>query len=217
MEPDPGLFKLPADLRIQIYEYLLRFDHPIKRRTLVTGSPNTALLRVSRSWHNDALPVLYSLNRVVATRNDFCSNTDESLRTPVFGEHLQHVLINNFGSSMACYFLTKTCDACDIAAPGLLAALQSMPRLKTVLVDFTSQQSTFRLFAEALPATHPDLRLKCTAVGSYSLTGPPDLAPSLHFPITPACTGLANTDGLGPRCKPHADWRRGDTSSASQS
>lgn len=132
------LDKLPTEIRIQIYEHLLRFDEPIKLRQIIPGSKNLRILRTNRQIHDEALPVLYDINRVVVTRNDFCRNTDPGLKTPLKLEHARHLLVTSFSQSIACTLIgpPRQCDVCQPDALGLIWQFTRMPRLQTVVVDY---------------------------------------------------------------------------------
>lgn len=67
---EPPWNTLPAEIRIIIYEKVLRFKHPIKKRPIKkTGEAvikkSFSLLLVNKQIHHEALPVLYdvSVNR----------------------------------------------------------------------------------------------------------------------------------------------------------
>lgn len=67
--PCPFLDKLPVEIRLEIYSYLLTFSHPLKLRQVIPGSRDLAILRINRQIHDEALSVLYDLNTIVVTRN----------------------------------------------------------------------------------------------------------------------------------------------------
>jgi len=163
------LLRLPSELRIRIYEYILTFSGPIKLRQVVSGSENTTLLRVNRQIHDEALSVLFDVNTVAITRNDLCKKTDQSLKSPVRGEHVRHLLVSNFGESIACNFLLDRCEVCEHHGKGFLDAFREMPQLKTVIVDYRYQLAKFRRFGEALASVDSNIQLSCTAVGRYHL------------------------------------------------
>jgi len=164
-----NLLSLPSELRIKVYEYILTFSGPIKLRQIVRGSEKTNLLRVNRQIYQEALPVLFDVNTVSATRNDFCTRTDDSLKTPVRSDHIRHLLITNFGESIACNFLLDRCDVCEHPAEGFLDALRTMPQLKTVVIEYSTQLTKFRHFREAMASRSKDAELYCTAVGKSRL------------------------------------------------
>ncbi|EMC95876.1 hypothetical protein BAUCODRAFT_507344 [Baudoinia panamericana UAMH 10762] len=145
------LTRLPAELRIRIYELLLTFNGaPIKLRQHVSGSPDTAIIRTNRQISNEAMAVLYDLNVIVVTRNDFCLLTISALKTPVFAQHIRHLLITSFGESITCTFLSDQgkCNVCKDSAVGLLAALSSMPYLKKAYIDYSGSAQRFKRFRE---------------------------------------------------------------------
>ncbi|KXL47912.1 hypothetical protein M433DRAFT_509422 [Acidomyces richmondensis BFW] len=147
---------------------------PIKLRVKVSGSPNVSLLRVSQQIHHEALPVLYDINTVVASRNDLCTKTDRSLKTPVCGQYIRQLLLAKCGKSIFCSF-NQACDVCSDACPGLIHIFSKMLRLRAVMVDFTSQQAKFRRFQDAIDTAsefHHAAKRICTSVGSYALAHP---------------------------------------------
>ena len=177
MEVQCHFFQIPSELRIRIYELILGFSQPIKLRQTVAGSENTTLLRVNKRMYNEALPVLFDINTVAVTRNDFCKKTDVSLKCPVPSQHVRHLLMTSFGESIACSFLLDRCNVCGVPARGVFDALRAMPQLKSVTVDYRTHIANFRLFKEALACSsrvsHCDstLKLDCIAVGIYRLRG----------------------------------------------
>lgn len=166
------LTRLPAELRIRVYELLLAFRHPIKLRQVVAGSANTHLLRANRQIYSEALPVLYERNTISATRNDFCTRTDPSLRTPVDGRRIRRLLVTSFGESIACNFTMDRCRVCADSAEGFLDALAGMPELREVVVDFSTQTASFwRLRGLSLRSGAGMGRVECEGVGSYRMRG----------------------------------------------
>lgn len=67
--PCPLLDRLPLELRLEIYTYLLTFRAPLKRRQITPGARDLAVLRLNRQIHGEALGVLYEGNWVVVARN----------------------------------------------------------------------------------------------------------------------------------------------------
>ncbi|KAK5131201.1 hypothetical protein LTR08_001226 [Meristemomyces frigidus] len=149
METEPHLLRLPSELRIRIYELVLSFARPLKLRQTVPGSENTTILRVNRQICHEALSVLYDINTIALTRNDFCSKTDAALKTPVPSQHIRHLLVTSFSESIACNYVTDRCDVCETSASGFLDALKAMPQLKEVTVDYTNALSNFTRFSES--------------------------------------------------------------------
>lgn len=60
MQSCPFFEKLPAEVRLRIYEHLLTFDAPIKLRQVVPGSRDLGVLRVCQQIYQEV-----SLNLVV--------------------------------------------------------------------------------------------------------------------------------------------------------
>ncbi|KAK4548747.1 hypothetical protein LTR36_008520 [Oleoguttula mirabilis] len=172
MDPPCCLLELPSELRISIYELVLSFPRPLKLRQTVAGSENTSLLRANKQIYREALSVLYDVNTITVTRNDFCKRTHESLKTPVPSERIQHLLVTSFGESIACNFLLDRCDVCEPSALGFLEALKSMPQLKSVVVDYHTHTSNFRSFRESVNRTGSGCSLACTGVGQFTMQAP---------------------------------------------
>ena len=164
--PDcPLLEKLPSELRLQIYAHLLHYTHHIKRRQIVPGSRDLALLRVNKQIYDEALPVLYDVNTIIVTRNDFCKCTDAGLKTPLELGQARHLLITSFCESIACNLAGQEgrCDVCQPSATGLIEALVAMPRLRTVLVDYLKYTREMVSFEKAIETE-----------GVYALEAVPD-------------------------------------------
>lgn len=53
MDSCPFFERLPAEVRLRIYEGLLTFCHPIKLRQIVPGSRDLAVLRVCQRVRNE--------------------------------------------------------------------------------------------------------------------------------------------------------------------
>lgn len=150
--PCPLLHELPVELRLRIYEYLLQYDHEIKLRQIIPGSRNLSLLRTNRQVYSEALSVLYDLNTVIVTRNDFCRNTDASLKTPLRLDHARHLLVVSLSQSIACTLNGPEgqCDVCRPSAIGLMRMFTSMLRLRTVVVDYHKHLAEMRLLKDRL-------------------------------------------------------------------
>ncbi|TKA23166.1 hypothetical protein B0A50_07196 [Salinomyces thailandicus] len=166
------LFRLPPELRIKIYELVLTFASPIKLRQTVSGSANTNILRTSKQLFRETLPVLYDTNTIAVTLNDFCERTDSSLQSPVPTQHVRHLLMTSFGESIACNFLLDRCPVCEITGEGLLEKFRAMPRLKDVVVDYSSHVGRFTRFKQCWFASPRGAgaaggKLMCTGVGIY--------------------------------------------------
>jgi hypothetical protein len=176
--PCPFLHKLPAEIRVQIYGYLLQYRLPIKLRQIVPGSRDLSLLRTNRQIYSEALSVLYDLNHIVVTRNDFCRNTEDRLKTPLQRDHVRHLLIKTFSQSIACTLSGPEgrCDVCQPSAIGLINTLASMPRLKYVLIDFARFWGEFHKLKAALAREESGLVLEAMNTDMehqhYMLKGP---------------------------------------------
>lgn len=179
------LSRLPGELRTVIYEYILRFDRPLKLRQIVAGSKNTSILRTNRQIYHEALPVLYDTNNILVTRNDFCQYTDPDLQTPLRRDQVRHLLVKNFSQSIKCssysggngMFLAGCCEVCQPTATGFFTALTELPRLQSVLVDYRYHGSEFRYIKDVIRrngmlGTLKEYRaLTCIGMGRYRLHG----------------------------------------------
>lgn len=145
----PLLDRLPVELRLHVYELLLTFTAPIKLRCIVPGSRNLSLLRTCRQIHTEALSVLHDLNTIVITRNDFCPNTDSTLKTPVNWEYVRHLRVVAFSQSIACMsqMRREKCSVCRPDASGLIEVLIKMPRLKSCVVDYRDHLAEMRAWS----------------------------------------------------------------------
>lgn len=80
------------------------------------------------------------------------------------------MLVTSYGESIACSFLPEKCECCDPSGQGFLEALRSMPRLRSVTVDYHTQNSEFRRFRDWLHTHHHDAELHCIELGVYQLS-----------------------------------------------
>ena len=163
------LQRLPVELRLRIYEHVLRFNDPIKLRQFVLGSRDLPLLRTNQQIYSEALPLLYDLNIIVVTRNDFCKHTDPGLKTPLKLDYARHLLMSRLSTSIACTLRDRDqrCSVCQPSAAGLIQAFVEMPRLQTVLVDYhehIKEMSSFR----AHLGMSDDLQLEAVPLGLNS-------------------------------------------------
>ncbi|RMY86576.1 hypothetical protein D0864_07046 [Hortaea werneckii] len=140
------LLRLPSELRIKIYELILAFNRPIKLRQTIAGSENTNILRTSKQVYEESLPVLFDINTVAVTLNDFCERTDSSLRCPVPTKRIRHMLVTSFAESIACNFLLDRCSICDITTEGFLRKIDSMSQLRSVIVEYQTHIGNFTRF-----------------------------------------------------------------------
>lgn len=181
------LTRLPAEIRLRIYEHILTFSRPLKLRQVVAGSKNTSILRANHQIYHEALPIFYDANTIIATRNDFCQDTDPELQTPLRRDHVRHLLIRNFSQSIRCssfsggnnLFLEGCCDVCKPNAAGFIAALGALPRLKTAVIDYHNHYREFDFIKQSIRgigSTHLEARhgftLTCTSMARFRLTSP---------------------------------------------
>ncbi|PIA96176.1 hypothetical protein CB0940_10465 [Cercospora beticola] len=184
------LTRLPGELRSLIYSHILTFSRPLKLRQIVAGSPNTSILRTSSQIYSEALPVFYSCNTILCSRNDFCQHTDsEDLQTPLHRkDQIQNLLVKNFSQSIKCssysggnnMFLAGCCEVCQPTATGFLQVLTSgyaFPKLKSVVIDYHNHVGEFGYVKDVMRrnAKLETLRLHrelvCTGMGQFELRG----------------------------------------------
>ncbi|KAK4955099.1 hypothetical protein LTR10_007293 [Elasticomyces elasticus] len=167
-QPCPLLTKLPSELRIRIYEDVLRFDNPIKLRQHVPGSESTTILRCNRQIYHEALAVLYDVNIVSVSRNDFCAKTTSALQTPILAQHVKHLRFTRFSESIACNFLLDRCSVCQSDAKGLVELLEhGMPMLKSVTIDYSTQINAFLQFKDLVSQGGTNTTVDCINIGVY--------------------------------------------------
>ncbi|KAK5117194.1 hypothetical protein LTR85_008962 [Meristemomyces frigidus] len=193
---------LPAELRIRIYEYVLaagvpierrlceyqdRAGHPIARlRQESDGTPSEAknLLTVNRLTYKEALPSLFKVNTISATRSDFCNGVISRSDTHVAIKHLVNLELSNFVVPGVCDLCVKEhmCGMCHDAGFSLLNYLTSLPHLRTITINYggskrdqdTASTAAFARFRSTLrrPSyVFYGLTLTCTATGEYKLEG----------------------------------------------
>ena len=162
------LEKLPAELRIRIYEELVGFDAPIKLRQVVPGAKDLPILRTNRQIYNEALSVLYEVNTIVVTRNDFCKLTDQRLKTPLRLDQARHLLMTSISQSIVCTISgpARWCNVCEFSATGLIEAFTRMPRLLTVVIDYHKHLGEMQKLADNLRSVG-HLELEPTTVEGY--------------------------------------------------
>ncbi|KAK5678874.1 hypothetical protein LTS10_008529 [Elasticomyces elasticus] len=171
-QPCRLLTKLPSELRIRIYEDVLRFDNPIKLRQHVPGSESTTILRCNRQIYHEALAVLYDINIVSVSRNDFCAKTTSALQTPILAQHVKHLRFTRFSESIACNFLLDRCSVCQSDAEGLMELLEhGMPMLKSVTIDYSTQINAFLQFKDLVSQGGANTIVECIDIGIYRIRG----------------------------------------------
>lgn len=188
------LARLPAELRVQVYEHILAFERPLKLRQVVAGSKNTSILRANCQIHDEALPVFYDINTILATRNDFCEWPDSELQTPIRRDQARRLLIKHFSQSIRCssflggnnMVLAGCCSSCHPSADGFIEALSQLPRLQTVVIDYHHHQREFgfiKTTIEGIGSTSVHSRagckIRCVDIAKYQFTSgllPPGLS-----------------------------------------
>lgn len=185
------LSRLPGELRSLIYSHILTFSRPLKLRQIVAGSPNTSILRANSQIYSEALPIFYTCNTILCSRNDFCQHTtsSEDLQTPLHRkDQIRHLLVKNFSQSIKCssysggnnMFLAGCCEVCQPTATGFLQVLTSgieLPKLKSVVIDYHHHVAEFGYVKDVMRrnARLETLRLHrelvCTGMGEFELRG----------------------------------------------
>lgn len=181
--------KLPAEIRLRIYGYVLCLDVPLK---LVSNARHSArprnleILRVNRLTHNEALAALYEANTVCADRAAFCNNVKARPYSTLNHDLIRNLYITNLAPSPACEALRTLptwpapkredpCVYCDKSILPLIRSLRYMPRLRSVFIDFHGHADIIPKLAATLEGAYgraTDLRLTCVGVGKYTLAGP---------------------------------------------
>lgn len=199
--------RLPPEIRVQIYQHLLRFDAPLK--PLASGSrcptfhrdKSLAILRVNRLIHAEALSVLYDLNTFSVPRSAFCTGKTTSgsharKEATINHDLIRTLNITTLAPSPACATLIADrkiwsalepcpspapCVHCDTCLLPLLRTLRAMPRLRNVQIEYHAHADLIRKLAATLTGTHgraTGLNLTCTGIGTHALAG------SAWFPHT---------------------------------
>jgi hypothetical protein len=181
---------LPVELRLQIYE-VVKFNRPIKRRTMIGYPPLASILRANRQTY-EAIDTLFANSTFVFTRKDFCTRAEalgsHTIKRPAPPTNfLRHVIISNFDESTVCSpFSDNTqCSTCQTEAFGFLRALEAMPLLRTIMVDVHRSPAQFEDFFNTFAAGQCDLELLCTEFGRYQLTGPALEGKDIKFEFRP--------------------------------
>ena len=166
---DAFIDNLPPELRLKVYHCVFLAGTRRHQRT------RTAILRTCRLIHQEALPVLYdtcaATVKMVAVvkmvglykpKAHFMSN-----RTL-----LRHILIKHIRPCDLCTnIMLKTCPACNPAAKALLDEVKTMPRLRSVVVDYHLQPDLLKSFASYAANDKYGVTLVCIGVGRYMLLG----------------------------------------------
>ncbi|KAK3709959.1 hypothetical protein LTR37_010578 [Vermiconidia calcicola] len=178
--------RLPTELRLQIYEYVLQFDVPIKldrqpRRT--ARSKIAGLLLANRLIYMEALPVLYDLNTIVIRRAELC-RYKSSVRPQLSCKPalVQRLYVDDLHPSYRCVAainrrwpaVGQPCENCRPSILPFVDALRQMPRLNEVFIDYYRHASAVQALAKGLHETADvasELQLTCVGIGRYHLTG----------------------------------------------
>ena len=178
--------RLPTEIRLSIYKYILQFDLPLKltRQPRRKASQRAAgVLLTNRLIYTEALPVFYELNTIVVNRSEFCQYPVISRPRPSCKpEVVQQLYFHDLHPSVRCAatishgwpVTRRPCEHCRPSILGLLDAVRTLPRLKQVFIDYHRHAASVRALAEGLKDSRDvssELRLTCTGVGKYDLIG----------------------------------------------
>lgn len=195
------LHKLPVELRLEIYEYVLAFDTPIRLRadhkhdltwdgTRVCGKTvDTRLLLVNKQILDEAHAILYLVNTVSVSRATLCKYLPRQ-RTYFAPTLLKDVLISdlyipcsNRNSPTPTHDPhTNMCAACNLPVFALLEHFLALPRVRHVtLVYGADQRLPHDTLSSAIRTSDRDLLTTQHSLFSFGLLG---LAPSKRKTIT---------------------------------
>ncbi|KAK4548935.1 hypothetical protein LTR36_008708 [Oleoguttula mirabilis] len=174
---------LPAEIRLDIYERILRFDCPLKRikpideldgtvddelRQYVRGGRvNIAIIFASRTTYQEAIPVLYKLNTISLCHDDVCLLTRERGFTRCDAQLLQQIDVVDWLES-------GPWTPCAKCARNVLAFLEAFhtgyfPKLKTVTLDLERFRGGYAALGEQLLKAGVDVTFDFSAVGWFTL------------------------------------------------
>ncbi|KAK5687773.1 hypothetical protein LTS10_001913 [Elasticomyces elasticus] len=147
----PNFNTIAPELRLHIYEHVLRFDAPLKRTLFdrlqvkeyednynLPDPANTAILSVCRQVHDEALPVFYKVNTIWICHSDVCLS-DIYTRTSLscVKKLIVHARMTHNDKVCVDGEFLKSCWISRMA--GLLRQLvgPQYPRLRTITIDST--------------------------------------------------------------------------------
>ncbi|KAI7374475.1 hypothetical protein KC336_g20207, partial [Hortaea werneckii] len=189
---------VPPEIRLEIYEYLLRFDCPLKRIKAIDeldGTPEDELrqyvrgnrvelgiLFASRTTFREALPVFYKLNTVSLCHDDVClqqfhqrpfRRCDPTL--------VQTIVVVDWLESGP----WTMCQECSSDTPSFFANFspQHFPRLKQVTFDLEGFEGGYDELRQQILLSRegPDaLTFEFTAVGCFRIKEPTTI-PQINF------------------------------------
>ena len=180
--------RLPPEIRLIIYSYLLQFDVPIRLEREPRHWPRlkgAGILLVNRLTYMEALPVLHQQNTIVISRDELCQlPTYMRPQLSCKPDLVQSLYLSNLHPSSRCAASMNRiwpawnwpCNNCKPSILGLINSIQSMPRIRQVFIDYFGHNASLRALAEGLKAcpgiaNTNRLQLVCTGIGKYKLTG----------------------------------------------
>ncbi|KAK3111742.1 hypothetical protein LTR53_012694 [Teratosphaeriaceae sp. CCFEE 6253] len=197
MSSGRGLMSIPTELRLDIFERLLRFDCPLRRiklieeldgtldddlRQHVRGGPaDISIIFACRTTYREALPILYKQSTTSLCHDDVCLLSRELGFTRCKPELLTNIVIVDW---LECGPWT-TCKACSKDVRAFLGGFDRdlFPRLKTMTLDLECFKGGYAALGEQLPKQGVDAAFDFTAPGCLRLrsAGP---GPSIDFRFT---------------------------------
>lgn len=172
--------RLPAELRLLIYEHLLQFDCPLKlqQHCLRTQLQGIAILRVSRLTYKEALPVFYELNTIAAHRYEFCRFAPAAQLT-CKTEWIRSLYVCDLDSLVPCLThpwppAEKRCCNCEETLFEFLMSLKFLPRIRKIYIDYCRHSHCVHALSTCLSrhrSLSSGLRMTCIGIGKYRLEG----------------------------------------------
>ncbi|KAK5692781.1 hypothetical protein LTR17_025274 [Elasticomyces elasticus] len=188
---------LPAELRLDIYERILRFDCPLRRikpieeldgtldddlRQFVRGGPaDISILFACCKTFDEALPILYKQNTISLCHNDVCILRREFGNlgfTRCIRELLTQAVVVDWLESGS----WTTCKACSGDVYSFFGAFNStnFPKLKLVTFDLERFEGGYAALGEQLLSQGVEPTLTFKAPGYLTLSAPVTI-PRLDF------------------------------------
>ncbi|KAK3657637.1 hypothetical protein LTR56_002412 [Elasticomyces elasticus] len=141
----PNLDTIAPELRLNIYEHVLRFDIPLKRtlfdrllrkRSSMVSMVNTSILRVCRTIHEEALPVFYNSNAIWICHLDVCLSGKFARTSLSCAQNLiVHARMTADSEGCEDEWPYQTCDVEDTAQLLQQFAGPRYPRLQTLTIE----------------------------------------------------------------------------------
>ncbi|GAB1735709.1 hypothetical protein NU219Hw_g4273t1 [Hortaea werneckii] len=191
---------LPPEIRLEIYEYLLGFDCPLKRiktideldgtledelRQYVRGDRiELGILFASRTTFREALPVFYKLNTASLCHDDVClQNFHQQPFRRCDQTLVQNIVVVDWLESGP----WTTCHLCSSYASSFFANFspQHFPRLKQVTFDLEGFNGGHDALRQQILLLHEGLdavTFEFTAVGCFRVKEP-TMTPQINFTL----------------------------------